>query len=45
MVAAARSIARSMAWLFVASCRVWKTTTVGGRTPTPKSVTIRWLAS
>src|ERR687887_1385730 len=45
MVAAARFIARSIAALFVASPSVWKTTTFGGRTPTPKAFSVRWLAS
>src|ERR671935_417944 len=45
IVAAARFIARSIAALFVASPSVWKTTTFGGRTPTPNAFSVRWLAS
>src|SRR5919206_2584832 len=45
IVAAARRIARSIAALFVASPPVWKTTTFGGRTPTPSALSVRWLAS
>src|ERR687888_1989013 len=45
MVAAARLIARSIATLVVASPDVWKTTTFGGRTPTPNAFSVRWLAS
>src|SRR5262249_11220334 len=44
-VAAARFIACSIAALFVASPIVWKTTTSGGRTPTPNASSVRWLAS
>src|ERR687886_467122 len=42
---AARSVAALIAWLFVASPLVWKTTTLGGRTPTPNVCSVRWLAS
>src|SRR5207237_10746199 len=45
MVAAARCIAARIAWLLVASPDVWKTTTFGGRTPTPNAFSVRWLAS
>jgi hypothetical protein len=45
IVAAARFIALSIAALLVASPDVWKTTTFGGRTPTPKACSVRWLAS
>src|ERR687888_2228144 len=45
IVAAARFIACSIAGLLVASPAVWKTTTLGGRTPTPKVFSVRWLAS
>src|SRR5437764_11963208 len=45
IVRAARFIARSIATLFVASPVVWKTTTFGGRTPTPNAFSVRWLAS
>src|SRR5262249_51895296 len=34
-----------MAGLLVTSPFVWKTTTLGGRTPTPKACSVRWLAS
>jgi hypothetical protein len=44
-VAAALSIAFLIATLFVASPSVWKTTTLGGRTPTPNAFSARWLAS
>ena len=44
-VATARCIACSIAGLFLASPSVWKTTTFGGRTPTPKACSVRWLAS
>ena len=43
--AAARPIAALMASLLVASPSVWKTTTVGGRTPTPNALSVRWFAS
>ena len=42
---AARCIAWRTASLFVASPRLWKTTTFGGRTPTPKAWSVRWFAS
>ncbi len=45
IVAAARCIACLIATLLVASPAVWKTTTSGGRTPTPNAVSVRWLAS
>src|SRR5919204_1457916 len=45
IVAAARCIACRIAGLLVASPAVWKTTTLGGRTPTPKVFSVRWLAS
>ena len=44
-VAAARCIPCLIATLFVASPDVWKTTTFGGRTPTPNAFSVRWLAS
>src|SRR3954468_2652038 len=42
---AARAIAARIAVFFVASPLVWKTTTFGGRTPTPNCFSVRWLAS
>src|ERR671935_966389 len=45
IVLAARVIACSIAALFVASPLVWKTTTFGGRTPTPNAFSVRWFAS
>ena len=42
---ATRSVAARIAPLFVASPFVWKTTTLGGRTPTPKVFSVRWLVS
>src|ERR1051326_7588286 len=42
---AARAIAARIASLFVASPSVWKTTTFGGRTPVPNSISVRWFAS
>ena len=41
IVAAARSIARLIATLLVASPLVWKTTTFGGRTPVPNVFSVR----
>src|SRR5919204_2464726 len=45
IVAAARCIACRIAALLVASPAVWKTTTLGGRTPTPNVFSALWLAS
>jgi hypothetical protein len=45
IVAAARRIAAAIAALFVASPSVWKTTTLGGRTPVPNAFSVRWFAS
>ena len=42
---AARAIAAFTAPLCVTSPAVWKTTTFGGRTPTSKTFSVRWLAS
>src|ERR1041384_5762484 len=42
---AARAIAARTAWSFVTSPSEWKTTTVGGRTPPPKTLSVRWLVS
>ena len=42
---AARPIAARIELLCVASPRVWKTTTSGGRTPTPNAFNVLWLAS
>jgi len=43
--AAARRIAAAIAALFVASPAVWKTTTLGGLIPVPKTLSVRWFAS
>ena len=40
-----RSAAAFTAALVVASPFAWKTTTLGGRWPVPKSLNVRWLAS
>src|SRR6476620_6424156 len=41
-----RATAARTAGLFVTSTvREWNTTTFGGRTPTPKSLNVRWPAS
>src|SRR3954469_13173948 len=45
IAAAARRMARAIAGLAVASPRVWKTTTLGARTPLPNDCSVRWLAS
>src|ERR671938_11461 len=45
IVFAARCIACWIAALSVASPAVWKTTTLGGRTPTPNVFSALWLAS
>src|SRR5919198_1236780 len=42
---ATRSVAPRIASLLVASPVVWKTTTFGGRTPTPNLCSARWLVS
>jgi len=42
---ATRSVAARIASLFVASPLVLKTTTLGGRTPTPKVCSAFWLVS
>ena len=42
---ATRWVAARIAPLFVASPLVWKTSTFGGRTPTPKAFSVRWLVS
>ena len=44
-VAAARAHRRAIAALLVASPLVWKTTTLGGRTPAPNAASVRWFAS
>src|SRR5262245_40477625 len=44
-VADARCIACLIGPLWVASPPVWKTTTTGGRTPTPNVLSVRWLVS
>jgi hypothetical protein len=41
IVAATRCMACLIASLFVASPLVWKTTTSGGRTPTPNVASVR----
>ena len=42
---AARRMAARIASLFVASPCVSNTTTFGGRRPTPKAFSVRWLVS